>query len=83
MQREESQQCMVDEDFDLGIENGRRESNVGNDDDYDYALELLEDDEYRYNNNNNNNASSRHVSLPCPILFCHVLSCLVLSCPAL
>lgn len=41
-------QTIVDDEFDLGIENGRRESNIGNDDDYDYALELLEDDEYRY-----------------------------------
>lgn len=40
-------QTIVEEDYDLGIENGRRESNIGNDDDYDYALELLEDDEYR------------------------------------
>ena len=40
-------QTFVDDEYDLGIENGRRESNIGNDDDYDYALELLEDDEYR------------------------------------
>lgn len=47
MQREESQSCMIDDDYDLGIENGRRESNVCNDDDYDYALELFGDEEYR------------------------------------
>ena len=40
-------QSLAEDDFDLGIENGRRESNIGNDDDYDYALELLEDEEYR------------------------------------
>ena len=49
MQREDSQTVINDEDeYDLGIENGRRESNACNDDEFDYALELIEDEEYRY-----------------------------------
>ena len=45
---EETRSTVSVEEDEFEPKSGRRESNILNDDDFDYAIELVADDEYRF-----------------------------------